>query len=434
MKLEVKHLSRIEGHAHLVIDASRGQVESCRLEVVEAPRFFEVLLKGRHYTDVAPIVARICGVCSNSHTLVSLAATEKALGVVISDQTRGLRQLLAYGELLQSHLLQLFFMAVPDYFGVSSILPLVKRERAMVTRALQLKKLANDLCQAIGGRPVHPVTPCVGGFSALPEVEDLQELRRRLLGALPELEQSAELFLGLEIPEFERETDYLSLAEDGNYPVFGERLISSEGLQFAVEEYADLIHEYQVPYATAKFARLNQGNFMVGPLARLRNHFSALSPMARQVAEALGLGPGTTNPYRILSARFVEVVHCLEQAIHLIDTLLLSGLDQERPAAPEVGGGQGVAAIEAPRGTLFHAYRYDDRGCILEADCLIPTAQNLGNIEADLRVRVPQIFHLERAELQRQLEMLVRAYDPCISCSTHLLSIEVVNDPGHRPR
>jgi len=425
MKLEIRHLARIEGHAHLVIDAAKGELRDCRLEVVESPRFFEAMLKGRHYTDVAPIAARICGVCSNSHTLVSLAATEAAFGIAISDQTRSLRQLLTYGEVLQSHLLQLFFMAVPDYFGVASILPLAKQERALVSRALQLKKLANDLCLAVGGRPVHPVTPCVGGFLTLPEVSDLQELRRRMVDAIPDLEASVDLFAGFDFPEFERETDCLCLQDEYGYPVFGTRLVSRRGRQGEVADYQGLIEEFLVGYSTAKFARLSGESFMVGPLARLRNHFELLSPMARQVADALGITPQTANPYRILGARLVEVVHCIEQSIHLIDQLLLDGLVRETPAiVPRAGYGAG--AIEAPRGTLFHAYRYDEQGRILEADCLIPTAQNLANIEADLRLRVPQLLGLERAELTRQLEMLVRAYDPCISCSTHLLKVDFV--------
>lgn len=425
MKIEVKHLARIEGHAHLVVDLEQGELAECRLEVVESPRFFEPLLKGRHYRDVAPIVARICGVCSNSHTLASLAATEAALGVEVSEQTRGLRRLLAYGEILQSHLLQLYFMAVPDYLGVASIFPLARSRREVVSRALRLKKLANDICLAVGGRPVHPVTPRVGGFSALPRAADLQELRRRLVDALPDLEETVELFASFSFPEFSRETEYLCLEDAAGYPLMGEALVSSDGLRAPVAEYASVIEEYLVPHSTAKFARASRESYMVGPLARFRNASAALSPMARQVAGAVGLEPGAANPYHNLLARLAEVVHCVEMAIHLIDDLLLVGLRSE-PAAVPPGGGRGAAAIEAPRGTLFHAYTYDEKGCIEEADCVIPTAQNLGNIEADLRALVPALLDLPREALTSRLEQLVRAYDPCISCSTHLLEVDFV--------
>ncbi len=425
MRIEVKHLARIEGHANLVVDAASGELKECRLEIVESPRFFEGLLKGRHYSDVAPIIARICGVCSNSHTLVSLAASEAALGIRITAQTRSLRRLLAYGEILQSHILQLYFMAVPDYLGVPSIFPLARSRRDLVSRALRLKKLANDICNVVGGRPVHPVTPCVGGFSALPQASALQELRRHLVDALPDLEETVDLFSTLPVPDFERETEYLSLGGGTGYPIFGDTIVSSDGLCALVAEYADTIEEYLVPHSTAKFARATRESYMVGPLARTRNAFAKLSPMARQVAAAMGLTASATNPYHSLLARLVEVIHCVEEAIHLIDEILLAGLRSETVRIPEQGG-RGAAAVEAPRGTLFHAYSYDRNGCIETADCIIPTAQNLANIEADLRALVPTLLGMPEAELTRRLEMLVRAYDPCISCSTHLLKVEFV--------
>ncbi len=425
MKIEVRHLARIEGHAHLVVDLERGELKECRLEVVESPRFFEGLLKGRHYSDVAPIIARICGVCSNSHTLASLRATEAALGLEVTAQTDRLRRLLAFGEILQSHLLQLYFMAVPDYLGVPSILPLAKTRRDLVARALRLKKLANSICEAVGGRPVHPVTPCVGGFSALPSTSILRDLRRQLVEALPDLEQTVELFASFPIAAFERETEYLALDGGGRYPVLGDLLVSTDGLRVSAADYRTAVEEYLVPHSTAKFARAGRETYMVGPLARVRNAFGHLSPMARTVAGALGVGPKTANPYFGLLARLVEVVHFAEEGMHLIDEILMAGLREEAAPQPR-GGGEGAAAVEAPRGTLFHAYAYDGDGCIESADCVIPTAQNLGNIEADLRALVPTLLDLPREELTRRLETLVRAYDPCISCSTHLLRIEFV--------
>ncbi len=425
MRIEIQHLTRIEGHANLVVDIERGELVECRLEIVEAPRFFEGLLRGRHCTDVAPIVARICGVCSHSHTLVSLAATEKALDIEVSDQTRGLRRLLAYGEILQSHILHLYFLAVPDYLGVDSVFPLVQRRREVVIRALRMKQLANDICRTVGGRPVHPVTPCLGGFSSLPEPAALQQLRRRLVQALPDLEATVDLFGSFDVPSFQRPTTSLCLDGEPGYPLQGDRITSSEGLDHSVSGYREVIEEYLVPHSTAKFARVSGNCYQVGPLARFKNAHGWLSPMAERVAVALGLTPDTTNPYAAVLARLVEVVHCVEEAIHLIDTLLAAGLSAEVLHAP-VGGGRGAAAIEAPRGMLFHSYVYDEQGRIEGADCVIPTAQNLGNIEADLAALVPTLTELSREEMTRRLEMLLRAYDPCVSCSTHLLRVAFV--------
>lgn len=316
-------------------------------------------------------------------------------------------------------------MAVPDYLGVPSILPLAKTRRELVTRALRLKKVANDLVRIVGGRPVHPVTPRVGGFSALPAAQDLKELRRRLVTALADLEETVALFAGFDIPALERDTEYLCLAADAGYPSVGERIVSSDGVDVAVRDFTQVVREYFKPYSNAKFARASRETLMVGPLARYRNAASRLSPMARKVAAALGLDGAVTNPYQGNLARLTEVVHFFEEAIHLIDNLLLKGLRAESIWVPP-GGGTGAGAVEAPRGTLFHAYAYDEQGRISTANCIIPTAQNLGNIEADLRALVPQLLHLPREEITTRLEMLIRAYDPCISCSTHLVKVEFV--------
>ena len=425
MKLEIKQLTRIEGHANLVVDLNQGKLKECRLEIIETPRFFESFLKGQHFTDVAPIVARICGICSNSHTLVSLAATEHALGIEVSNQTLALRRLLAYGEILQSHLLQLVFMAMPDYLGVSSIMALAQSQRDLVTRALRLKKLASDICLLIGGRAIHPVTPCLGGFSRLPEATDLQHLRKELVAIFPTLEHMVDLFNGFEYPDFERPTEYLCLKEDDVYPLLSGQLYSSAGISGDISEYESLIEEFLVPYSTAKFARALADSYMVGPLARYKNVGEELSPMAKAVAEALSLSRDDVNPFVMMKVRLVEVVNCFEASIHLIDRLLLEGVRDDPLPAPQ-GFGEGIAAIEAPRGTLIHHYRYDQGGRIAMANCLIPTGQNLANIENDLKALVPQLLGLPRAEMSHYLQMLIRSYDPCISCSTHALQVSFV--------
>jgi coenzyme F420-reducing hydrogenase alpha subunit len=426
MKVKVPYLSRIEGHAHLVVDAEAGEVKECRLEVVETPRFFEKLLVGQHYSEVAGLASRICGVCSHSHTVVSLIATERALGIETSEQTEGLRRLLMYGEVIQSHLVHLYFMAVPDYLGVGGLLPLAQTRRDLVSRALRLKKIGSDICSVVGGRPVHPVTTRVGGFHSLPDASDLQALRRQLAEALPDLEETVELFAELDWPDFVRESDCLALDDHQGYPLLGDSMVFSTGVRFPVERYTELIEEYVVDYSTAKYARARNASYMVGPLARFRQGFHSLSPLARQVADALSLSPSTANPYLIQGARLVEVIHCVEQALHLIDRLLLDGLFVEETVVVPTASGRGVAAIEAPRGVLFHAYEYAEDGCLVSADCIIPTAQNLANLEADLRARVPDIIGLEAEAFQADLEKLVRAYDPCLSCSTHLLTVERV--------
>jgi coenzyme F420-reducing hydrogenase alpha subunit len=424
MKIDLSPVTRIEGHARLLVEIDGERLVTCRFGVIEAPRFFEGLLRGRHYSDVAPIIARICGVCSHSHTLVSLAASEAAFDITVSEQTDLLRRLLLHGEIMQSHILQLYFMALPDYLDVSGIAALAKSRRDVVARALRLKKLGNDLCLTVGGRAVHPVTPCVGGFAALPAPAALQELRRHLVDALPDLEESVELFATLPLPDFQRASECLSLDDAHGYPLFGAAIVSNDGAHQPLADYGELIREYLPAETTAKHARAGRESYMVGPLARVTNNGDQLSPMARQVAAALGLWTSLGNPYRNLHARLVEVVHGVESAIQLIDRLLLAGLAPEPPLPVTPHAGSGCAAVEAPRGLLLHSYRYDERGCIENAECIIPTAQNLANIEADLRALIPPLLPLPTADLQRRIESLVRSYDPCISCATHLLYLD----------
>lgn len=425
MKIELEYLSRIEGHAHLVVDREQGQITACRLQVVETPRFFEAMLQGRHYSDIATIVARVCGVCSISHTLASLMATENALGIQVPPQAQWLRQLLSYGEIVQSHLLQLYFMALPDYLGAPSLFQLMDEKQELVARALRLKRAANRICEVVGGRPIHPVTTCLGGFLARPEAGELKKLRQELLASLPDLEATVELFAEFDYPQFERQREALCIETENQYPLHGRQVISSGGASYPVTDYRQQIEEYISPHSTAKLARTKQGCYMVGPQARLRNGRQQLSPMAVRVCSALQLDPAGLNPFENLKTRLVEVIHYTEQALHAIDELLLCGMNQILANETPCAGGSGCAAIEAPRGLLFHNYRFDTQGLLETADCVIPTAQNLAAIEADLQLLLPELLELPEALLKRRLEMLIRAYDPCLSCSTHLLKIDL---------
>lgn len=422
-KIALSHLTRIEGHAHLVIDKKNARLESCRLEVVESPRFFEALLRGRHFSDVAPIVARVCGVCSISHTMASLMATENALGIEPDPRAGLLRRLLSQGEILQSHLLQLYFMAAPDYLGIPSIFQLLNQRSDLFSRALRLKRTANRICEVVGGRPVHPVTTAIGGFSSLPDATDLKQLRQNLVDALPDLETTVDLFAGFDFADFSYPAEQVCLDQGGQYPLHAERVSSSCGVNQSVAEFKASIDEYIVPHSTAKMARTERGHYCVGAMARTSNAFGCLSPMARKVAEALKYDAHNDNPFHGLKARLIEVIHFVEEAIHVIDELLLHGFSSARTTAMPKGGGQGLAAVEAPRGLLFHAYSYNKQGVLESADCIIPTAQNLASIEENINRLLPQLVDLPDDALRQRVETLVRSYDPCLSCSTHQLQI-----------
>lgn len=425
INVNVDHVTRVEGHGNIVVCVKKGKIEECKWEVVEAPRFFEAFVRGRNYLEVAHITSRICGICSIGHTLTSLKATEAAMGVQISHQTRLLRRILIQGESLQSHVLHAYFLAAPDFVGVPSVFPLVKTHPEVVLRALRMKKLANDLGDVFGGRTVHPITPTVNGFTKLPEVKEIKGIRQRLVDAGPDLEATLALFKTLKVPEFNRETEYISLKSKEEYALYDGVIASTDAGTTPVENYRSWTNEYLVPHSTAKYTKHVRGSYMVGALARFNNNASQLSPGAKKAAEELGLKAACHNPYMITVAQVVEAVHAVEESLRLIDELLDKGLKEEDRRVL-LKAGKGVGSVDVPRGILFHDYTYDKNGICQEANCIIPTNQNHANIQRDMEALLPQILDKPQEEIRLALEMLVRAYDPCISCSTHLLKVEFV--------
>jgi coenzyme F420-reducing hydrogenase alpha subunit len=432
LDIHVHYLTRVEGHGHLVVNVHEGRVEEARLHIVEAPRLFEVMVRGHSYEELHHITSRICGICAVSHTSASLQATESALGIRITEQTRLLRLLAFHGEMASSHILHVYFLAAPDLLGAPSVLPLVRSHPEVVQRAMRLKKLFYDQCALVAGRHTHPISMVPGGFTAFPSERDLVALRERLMRARSDMEATVELCrtLASALPDFTRETEYVSLTHPERYAFYEGDIRSSEGVVVPKEAYRSVTNEYVVPHSTAKHARWHRDAYMVGALARFNNNHGQLHPRAREAADALGLKPPCTNPYLNNVAQIVETVHCVEESIEFIEALLERGVEPEDPVPPTRLDGEGVGAVEAPRGTLFHHYTYEKGHCV-EANCIIPTAQNLGNIDRDLRALVPQLLRTDwpdKEEIRRKLEMLVRAYDPCISCSVHLLEVEFKGD------
>jgi sulfhydrogenase subunit alpha len=425
INVNVDHITRVEGHGNIVVNVKEGKIEECKWEVVEAPRFFEAFVRGRSYLELSHITSRICGICSVGHTLASLKATEAALGVQVSEQTRLLRRILAQGENLQSHSLHVYFLAAPDFVGVPSVFPLVKTHPEIVLLALRMKKLANDLCDVFGGRTVHPITPTVNGFTKLPEVKDVKEIRKRLAAAGPDLAATLELFKTLKIPDFRRETEYISLKSKEEYALYDGVIASTDAGTTPVVNYKNWTNEYLVPQSTAKHAKNVRDSYMVGALARFNNNHEQLSPGAKKAAAELGLKAPCYNPFMNNVAQVVEVVHGVEESIRLIDELLDKGCKEEDRRIV-VKAGRGVGSVDVPRGILFHDYTYDKDGICVEANCVIPTNQNHGNIQKDMEALLPQVMDRPQDEIRLSLEMLVRAYDPCISCSTHLLKVAFV--------
>ena len=426
LKVDVHHVTRVEGHGDIVVDAQNGEIKECRFEVVEAPRFFEAFVRGRPYNELNHITSRICGICAVGHSTTSAMATEKALGVELTEQAQLLRKLNFHGEQIDSHVLHTYYLVAPDFFGVGSVFPLIKVNREAVERALRIKKLSGDLCAMIGGRHTHPCALVVGGFTHTPTEDELRAMRERLVAARKDMDASVELFGSLDWPQFERETEYISLTKDDEYAFVGGRIKSSDGFEYPVEEYKQVTNEKMVPFSTAKWTSHNRDSYMVGALARFNNNFDQLHPRAKDAAAQLGMEPMVTNPFLNTAAQVVEMVHCVEDSIEIIDELLERGIKQEDPTEVEVKAGEGVDSCDVPRGILFHHYAYDEQGRCTDANCIIPTNQNMANLNHDMQELVPQIIDKPQDEVRLTLEMLVRAYDPCISCSAHFLTVKFV--------
>ena len=422
VNIKVHHVTRVEGHGNILVNATDGKLEEVRWEVPESPRLFEAMFRGRHYNDVQHIASRICGICSIAHSTASLHASEAALGVQVSEQTRILRKLLFNAEVLESHVLHAYCLAAPDFLGVGSIIPLIDTHKEVVVRAMKLKRLAYHMADLLAGRKTHPISCIVGGFAVLPDLEKLAAVRDAFIDALDDFDATVELFKTITVPDFERETEYIALKDPNEYAFISGDIASSDAGTVLIDEYRSVTNEFCVPHSTAKYTKNKREAYQVGALARFNLNHEQLLPRAKEAAAELKLKAPCHNPFMITIAQVVEVVHAAEDIIQLIGRLLATGL-QEEPEITEIRAGRGVGAVEAPRGILFHEYAYDEYGILTDANCVIPTNQNHNNIQHDMEALVPTILDRPEDEIRLMLEMLVRAYDPCISCSTHLLQV-----------
>jgi coenzyme F420-reducing hydrogenase alpha subunit len=418
--IDVRHLTRVEGHGNILVRIKDGKLEEARWDVVETPRFFEVMFKGEDFRSVPLLAARICGICSISHCLTTLVATENAFQLAIPKTAAKVRLLAKHGETLQSHLLHLFFLAIPDFLGLPSALPLLETNPEVVEIAVRLKGLANRLSEAAAGRTTHPVSLRVGGVSVMPRSDDLLTLRGELEHSLDDLAATVDLVKSFEFPDFARETEFVSLKAEDGYPFIGNRIISTDGVECDVADYLEVTNEVVDANNTSKWTRLSRDSYAVGALARFNNNHAFLHPEATRVARELKLEPDCHNPFMCNVAQLVECIHCTHEAMQLIDELISTPAGEiATPVEPKVG--QGVGAVEAPRGILFHDYEYDQDGRIVRANCVVPTTQNNANIHRDLASLVAHFVKqgISDEALELMCSMLVRSYDPCISCSVH---------------
>lgn len=424
--IRIEHLARVEGHGGVTVVMEDGAVSDVRFDVFEGARLVETLVRGRSYEDVSQILSRICAICSVAHALTSIKATERAFGVEVSPQTNALRDLLFRGENIESHALHLFFLALPDYLGYPSAVALAKDYPDAVKIALRLKQLGNTIQEVIGGRAVHPVNAITGGFGRVPSEEQLTSLREALLAGIADCRAAMDLLATLPAADYcHTDTVFAALDSTGGYGYFhgDEVTIVAKGqcIQVPGDDYLSFTNEKAVPHSHAKHSSFNGRPYMVGALARLTAHHDKLDARAHEVMARLGLTLPSSDPMDNNKAQAVELSADLHLALETVDQLLTSGVRDEPPVAFQPRAGTGTAITEAPRGILIHSYRYDEDGKIASANVITPTALNAASVEDHLRCSVQQAGTNETAELTKRLEMIVRAYDPCISCSVHLV-------------
>ena len=421
--LRVDYIARVEGESSLDLQIRNGKVERVRLGIFEPPRFFEALLRGRGFGEVLDIVARVCGICPIAYQMSGVHAIEDALGIVVDPPIRVLRRLLYCGEWIESHALHIVMLHAPDFLGYADAIAMARDHSDAVQRGLALKKAGNELLTLLGGRAIHPVNVRVGGFYRAPSprefgpvVESLKHARDLAIATL----RWAATF---SFPDFTHDYEFVALRHPDEYPMNAGRIVSSAGLDIAAADYETEFLQRQVPYSTALHSMLRRrGAYLVGPMARYALNQDRLPAEVRALANEAGLGPTCRNPFRSVLIRAVEVVYACGEALRLI-------AEYEPPprafVPAEPRAAVGYACTEAPRGILYHRYRLDNEGAVIDARLVPPTAQNQGVIEEDLRQVATAGLDLDEDALKANCEQSIRNHDPCISCAAHFLTLRV---------
>lgn len=421
--IKVETLARVEGEGALYVKLKGDQVQDVKLKIYEPPRLFEALLRGRHFSELPDIVARICGICPIAYQMSAVHAVERAFGIAIDPSVRLLRRLFYCGEWIESHALHVYMLHAPDFLGYPDAITMARDYQSIVEQGLRLKKAGNRIVALMGGREIHPVSAAVVGFYKAPSKAALKELVDELKWALDASLATARWVAGFDFPDFEQDYEFISLSHSQEYPFNEGRIVSNRGLDVDASEYEENFTEQHVQHSNALHSVLRGGDsYMVGPMARFNLNFDKLPDVARQAAQDCGLQLPCRNPFRSIVVRAIELVFACHEALRVIH-------EYEPPPRPRAQtlarASTGQAATEAPRGLLYHRYEIDQDGLITSAKIVPPTSQNQRRIEHDLRQFVSQVATRPTEEITWKCEQAVRNYDPCISCATHFLRMHI---------
>ena len=421
--IKVDYLARVEGEAALYVKIKDNMVVDIKFKIFEPPRFFEAFLRGRSFNEAPDITARICGICPIAYQMSSVHAMEDAFGVTVDGQLRALRRLIYCGEWIESHTLHVYMLHAPDFLGYPDAIQMAKDYPDIVQRGLQLKKIGNEIVALIGGREIHPINARVGGFYKVPAKQELSPLAERLKWARDAALETVRWTATLNFPDFEQDYEFVALRHPEEYPFNEGRLVSNKGLDISVHDYDNHFIEEHVQHSNAlRSVHKGRDSYFVGPLARYNLNFDRLSLLAQETARSVGLSNVCRNPFQSIIIRSVEVLYACDEALRIIE-------QYEKPDKPALEiqphAAVGFGCTEAPRGILYHRYRIDDNGVILDAKIVPPTSQNQKTIENDLWQFIPQHVKLSNDQLTLQCEQAIRNYDPCISCATHFLKLKI---------
>jgi coenzyme F420-reducing hydrogenase alpha subunit len=421
--IKVDYLARVEGEGGLFVKIKNRSVVDVKLRIFEPPRFFEAFLRGRNYSEAPDITARICGICPIAYQTSSVTAMENIFGVRVEGQLRALRRLIYCGEYIESHALHVYLLHAPDFLGYEDAIRMAKDFPDAVKKALKLKKIGNDLMTFLGGREIHPINMKVGGFYKVPNKKELETFVEPLKWAREAALETVKLVATFEFPDLEQDYEFVALRHPDEYPLFDGHLVSNKGLDIPIADFEKHFEELHVEHSTSLHSvHRERGSYLVGPLARYALNFDKLTPSAQQAARAAKLDKVCRNPFKSIIVRSIETVYACEEALRIIK-------EYEKPEKPAIDivpkAGTGCGCSEAPRGILYHRYRLDENGVILDAKIVPPTSQNQGIIESDLREFVSRNLALSNEKLTWQCEQAIRNYDPCISCSCHFLKLHI---------
>ncbi len=422
-EITIETLARVEGHGGIRVEIEDNKISNVEFRILEGPRLFETLVVGRTPQEDLSIVPRICAICNLSHKYAALRGLEKALGVEVDSTTKLYRELMQLGEIIESHSLHLYFLSLPDFLGYENAFAMTDKYGDTVVKALQLKKFSNKVMRMMGGRMMHGENPIIGGFGKLPTKEKLTKIKEEALELIPFAIETIDLLAGLEIPDhMERETQFLCCKPPhDDYGYYGDILITSDGEEHPVETYKSVIKERVVSHSFAKRGRYKDKPFTVGALARILLLGNRLNGKAKEVYDKLINERWHHNPLFNNHSQAIEQIQSLERIIELVDELQTRS--EPKIAKSTKNTGSGTGAIEAPRGTLIHHYQLKD-GLISVADIITPTSMFLDDIEEFIRKSGQTLLAKNQIDgIELQFEMIARAYDPCISCSAHIVKV-----------